>query len=241
MNERAAQVRIVHGPPHGRRCVAFVMAMAANVLLFYSLAAVRSEPSVEAPHRMELIPLLAIDLPDLELPVPEEPSRLEPELPSPAAQKAPAPAILPTLEPLLPFTPRFPEGTREVVADLPGLPIVLPGSADLRAIPSTPASPVGGPSSSSGVEYVPVKIAGEEPRYPPWARRSRLEGTVTLRFVVAKDGKVENVSICDIEGDERFGPEAVRAIARWFFEPATKDGKPVACWCSQKVHFKLVH
>ena len=39
--------------------------------------------------------------------------------------------------------------------------------------------------------------------------------------------------------DERFGQEAIQAISRWRFSPAIKAGKPIPCWCFQKISFEF--
>jgi TonB family protein len=66
-----------------------------------------------------------------------------------------------------------------------------------------------------------------------------LEAVVTVRFIVTTEGTVEDVKIHEIDGDERFGAEAIRAISRWRFRPAIKAGKSIPCWCFQKVSFKF--
>jgi TonB family protein len=104
------------------------------------------------------------------------------------------------------------------------------------------AAPVGGsetPASAPKIDRLPSKTAGPMPRYPQWARRGKLEATVTLRFIVTAEGAVEDINIHEIEGDERFGDEAVRAVSQWRLSPAIRAGKPVSCWCFQKINFEF--
>jgi protein TonB len=95
------------------------------------------------------------------------------------------------------------------------------------------------PASPDKVDRLPSKISGPVLHYPQWARRDRLEATVTLRFIVTAEGAVEDINIHEIEGDERFGDEAVRAVSQWRFSPAIRAGKPVSCWCFQKINFEF--
>ncbi len=218
LDERIFQIPIMQRPSCWRRGLAFLMAAAVNVLLFYSLGVVRSEPSLEDVPDGKTIRILAVDLLRTKSSLPET-TEPEPAYLPLVAQEVPAPAIRSMQRPRLSLAPRLPVGISGISAELPGLPIALPGLSDLRGIPGPPVFVAEEPLSSSFVDRVPVKIAGAEPYYPSWARRARLEGTVTLRFVVTKEGKVENVKIHEFEGDERFGREAAGAIGNWLFEP----------------------
>jgi len=50
---------------------------------------------------------------------------------------------------------------------------------------------------------------------------------VRLSFVVTPDGSVENVQLLKRSTPD-FDDFAVNVVSKWRFEPATKDGKPVA-------------
>ncbi len=150
-----------------------------------------------------------------------------PELPEP---------VLETISPSI-TTPDL--SIEEVTLELPGLP-VLPSSLFIQ----TPLEniSIGGAAitlSVSDVDILPSKSSGSIPQYPKWAQRDKLEGTVTLRFIVTEQGNVESINIHEIEGDERFGTEAVQAANKWHFSPAIKAGEPVSCWCFQKIDFIL--
>ncbi len=79
--------------------------------------------------------------------------------------------------------------------------------------------------------------------YPVEARKKRIEGRVTLRFAVTKDGKIENVEVLrDIGGG--CGEEAKRVIEsmntlseKWI--PGSQNGKNVNIWFTMPVIFKL--
>jgi protein TonB len=79
--------------------------------------------------------------------------------------------------------------------------------------------------------------------YPVEARKKRIEGRVTLRFAVMKDGKIEKVEVLrDIGGG--CGEEAKRVIEsmnslpeKWI--PGSQGGKNVNIWITFPVVFKL--
>lgn len=74
--------------------------------------------------------------------------------------------------------------------------------------------------------------------YPQTARDAGLEGTVTVKVFVAKDGRVTDSRI-----SQKLDPEldqiALNAVQRTLFEPALKDGKPIDIWISIPIVFAL--
>jgi TonB family protein len=76
------------------------------------------------------------------------------------------------------------------------------------------------------------------PELPENARKTMTQGKVTVAFTVATDGKT-----CDIKIKKRLTPEldqeAVKTAASWRFDPATKEGKPVAMRIDADVSFTL--
>jgi protein TonB len=174
------------------------------------------------------------------LPVPEV---AEPEIAMPQPDVVPVISVVRSEATALPemtaaLMPRL-AGLNRISAELPGLPVAPPGRADLLAAPSPAAPGVQRPFSLSQVDRAPRRSAGALPRMPQWARRAGLEGTVSLRFIVTAEGDVTEITVSHIEGDERFGPDAIRTAMTWRFEPATRAGRPVPLWCFQKVNYTL--
>ena len=217
---------------------ALLAAFVANALLFYVLAAARTTPSLPRTPEIEAVALTMIDLPLPESEAPDiEPP--EPDLVPIVIQESSVVEAQVIPEAATVLTPRLPTGIQAIGPELPGLAVALPGPADLRLVPGTSTTAVVSPLPLSGVDRPPRKIAGGAPRVPAWARRARLEGKVTLRFIVTTEGRAADINVRRIDGDERFGREAMRALATWRFEPATRRGRPVACWCFQTVNFTL--
>ena len=238
MTARAPESQAIGMPPQGRCWIALPAALLANALLFYALAAARTTPSREPVSEMTPVRVAVMDLPRPDAAKPEVPQS-ESDLVPIVVEETAANESETIPEAATVWATRLPDGIEAVTSELPGLPVVLPGPSDLRSLPGTPASEITGPLSLATVDRAPRKTAGGFPRYPQWARQARLEATVTLRFVVTPEGRVTNVNVHRLEGDERFGREAMRTIATWRFDPATQQDRPVACWCFQKVNFKL--
>ena len=85
----------------------------------------------------------------------------------------------------------------------------------------------------------PRPLARLDPAYPTRARMRRIEGEVTVEFVVNPNGTVRNVEIIASQPGETFTESALRAIRSWRFTPGTKDGRAVPTRVRQKITFSL--
>ena len=77
-------------------------------------------------------------------------------------------------------------------------------------------------------------------KYPKIAQENSIQGRVIVQFVVAKDGKIENVEVVRTGGDPSLDREAVRVIKsmpRW--QPGKQRGKPVRVKYTVPVNFRL--
>ena len=63
--------------------------------------------------------------------------------------------------------------------------------------------------------------------YPEAARRAGVEGTVIVRATIAADGSVATAEVLQ-SVHPLLDAEALAAVRRARFEPAAKDGRPVA-------------
>ena len=91
---------------------------------------------------------------------------------------------------------------------------------------------VGGGVSAPRVIYQP------DPEYSEEARKAKYQGTCVLWLVVGPDGRPRDIKIARSLGlglDEK----AIEAVRTWKFEPALKDGKPVAVQINVEVSFRL--
>ena len=84
----------------------------------------------------------------------------------------------------------------------------------------------------------PQVVRQVEPEYTSAARAKRLEGVVTVYVEVSVKGVPENIKVVrslNAELDSR----AVRAGEQWRFQPAKRDGKPVAMSARIDVQFRM--
>jgi protein TonB len=81
-----------------------------------------------------------------------------------------------------------------------------------------------------------VKVS---PDYPAAAKKRRTEGWVELQFLVGVDGIPRNIEVLRAQPPGMFDRAAIRAMTRWKFKPAERDGRPVEARAKTTVGFKL--
>jgi TonB family protein len=97
------------------------------------------------------------------------------------------------------------------------------------ASPSARAAAAGNPSldgSPSTDLSAPVATRKVDPAYPLELMRQNVAGTVILYAIIHADGSVGKVRVLR-SVDDRLDQFASEAIAKWQFQPATKNGAPV--------------
>jgi len=87
------------------------------------------------------------------------------------------------------------------------------------------------------VEVLPELLRMEAPVYPRLAREAGVEGTVLLRVLVSKEGKVLNVIV--LSGNPMLADAARTAAFTARFSPAQQQHKPVPVWVQLPVVFSL--
>jgi len=83
-------------------------------------------------------------------------------------------------------------------------------------------------------------IEKPEPRYTREARRVGVQGNVILRVLLLSDGKLDRVRVVR-RLPYGLTENAIRAACEIKFEPAIKDGKPVAQWAALEYGFRLAN
>jgi protein TonB len=96
----------------------------------------------------------------------------------------------------------------------------------------------GGPYRVGGGVQAPRPLETPDPEYSEEARKAKYQGVVVLWLVVGPDGRPKNIKVERPLG-MGLDQKAVEAVQRWRFEPATKDGKPVAVQINVEVNFRL--
>jgi periplasmic protein TonB len=96
----------------------------------------------------------------------------------------------------------------------------------------------GGVFRVGGGVSAPKELYAPEPEYSEEARKAKYQGTCVLYLIVGPDGKPRDIRVARSLGlglDEK----AIEAVRQWKFEPAMKDGKPVAVAINVEVDFRL--
>jgi len=93
-------------------------------------------------------------------------------------------------------------------------------------------------AGAGGVLTLPVPLRKVDPKYFPGAVADRVEGNVRLAAVIRKDGRVESVRLLR-RLDDRLDQSAQEAMAKWQFEPALRDGRPVEVDALIEIPFRL--
>jgi TonB family protein len=84
----------------------------------------------------------------------------------------------------------------------------------------------------------PKPLYTPDPKYDKSARKAKYQGICVLSLIVGPDGTPRDVRVTRALG-EGLDVKAVEAVSKWRFEPATKDGKPVASFINVEVTFRL--
>jgi TonB family protein len=84
----------------------------------------------------------------------------------------------------------------------------------------------------------PVAVEKVDPAYPPELMADRIEGVVTLYAVIHSDGTVSDIHVLR-SVEDRLDHNAIHALERWRFRPATRNGAPVNLEAVVQIPFRL--
>jgi protein TonB len=96
----------------------------------------------------------------------------------------------------------------------------------------------GGVFRVGGGVSAPRAIFAPDPEYSEEARKAKYQGTCVLWLVVGPDGRTRDIRVARTLG-LGLDQQAIEAVKQWKFEPAMKDGKPVAVQVNVEVTFRL--
>jgi protein TonB len=88
------------------------------------------------------------------------------------------------------------------------------------------------------LEKRPEPISQVAPTYPEALRKAKVEGQVTLIFVLDETGRVEDPRVENSTRPE-FEKPALDAIRKWRFSPGQKDGQPVRTYIRVPLRFRV--
>ena len=75
------------------------------------------------------------------------------------------------------------------------------------------------------------------PVYPEVARIAGIEGTVSMRLLIGKDGKVQEVKV--LSGEPALRNAATDAVRQWRYQPLVLDGEPVPVVTTVNLVFQM--
>jgi periplasmic protein TonB len=101
--------------------------------------------------------------------------------------------------------------------------------------PPPPKAPqrirVGGQVENAKLIYHP------NPEYPPLAKMARIQGTVRLEAIIAKDGTIQDLKV--LSGHPLLVKSALDAVKQWRYQPTLLNGEPVEVVTEIDVNFTL--
>ena len=88
------------------------------------------------------------------------------------------------------------------------------------------------------LEKRPEPVSQVAPTYPEALRKAKVEGVVTLIFVLDETGRVEDPRVENSSRPE-FEKPALDAIRKWRFSPGQKDGQAVRTYIRVPLRFRV--
>jgi periplasmic protein TonB len=96
----------------------------------------------------------------------------------------------------------------------------------------------GGVFKVGGGVSAPKALDTPDPEYSEEARKAKYQGTCILWLIVDQNGRPNDIKVARSLG-MGLDQKAIDAVRHWKFEPAMKDGHPVAVQINVEVNFRL--
>jgi protein TonB len=128
----------------------------------------------------------------------------------------------------------------ESAPQLPSPPAIAPASdSNLSGLmspsPNLPKPSLATLRISQGVSQG-LLIKRVQPKYPPAALATHVQGAVQIEATINREGKVVDVKV--LSGDSVLAHAAVEAVRQWRYKPYYLDGQPVEIETQITVNFK---
>lgn len=97
----------------------------------------------------------------------------------------------------------------------------------------------GTPVYRYGCGLIPPRVVKQqEPEYSEHARKKKISGTVVLSIIIDSAGNVRDAKVKQ-SLEPTLDQQAIAAVSRWKFQPATKSGEPVAVEMEVETSFRV--
>lgn len=103
--------------------------------------------------------------------------------------------------------------------------------------PAATSAPQGPLSVSPGV-IAGNKISGDNPKYPPQARKKKIQGTVVLSATISKEGEIKDLHVTK-SPSKLLSDSAMKAVRTWRYRPYLLNGNPVEIQTTVDVVYNL--
>ena len=156
-----------------------------------------------------------------------------------AQEAAAEQAALPTAAPPIATPP--PVAAPPVVVEQPPAAVVTPPpvATTTPAPATTPPATSNTPATGGGQSRDAKLVRQVPPSFPPDAVRKRQSGWVEVRISVGAKGEVTGADVVRAQPSRVFDRAALAAVRQWRFEPALRNGEPVASQRTQRIEFQL--
>ncbi len=157
----------------------------------------------------------------------------EPDTPPPTEEKPPE----------LPSDPQLAEAAPPQVPISADLEVAMGSGGALAgfgaiAAPTTVEAITQDAFDVADLEKRPEAVSQVPPTYPRALQKARIEGQVTVVFILSEEGRVEEPRVENSTRPE-FEAPALEAIRKWRFRPGLKDGQPVRSFIRIPLKFQL--
>lgn len=227
-----------------RNTTIVLLVTVAHAIALLALAKTGTEPAVNssAPQVLAVTVVAQSDAASAPMPeaVPQPPQpvaqRVEPPRPRPRPSQRPVPRPAPAIS--APVAP--PEPSAAPVA-------VEAETQQITDAAQTQTSSGGSQQAMSAASEQAVVMPSFDasylhntaPTYSDQSRRAGEHGRVTLRVLVTAEGRAGRVEIKTSSGYRRLDDAARRAVQRWRFIPARRNGVAVDMWYDVPIDFSL--
>lgn len=131
-----------------------------------------------------------------------------------------------------PDTPATRVGHNEATGPVPRL-------ASLGVDTGRTTMPVAPPIAPGNLWSGGELLVGKQPQFPRKARLRGIEGWVTVRYTIGRDGRVYNPRIVESKPGRTFDRAVYRALASWQFEPYALNGEIVEREVTRTIQFTM--